>query len=356
MRIWLNKYFDFTKREFNGLMILMFLIGLTMIFPYGYGLIFPFQSDEVADQKAIQKLSFLTKEDPLVQEEDESAERGDKSAGKAFANDRKQIEKGTLFEFDPNLVSVKEWQRLGLSEKQGLVIIKYLSKGGHFNKAEDLKKMYTINPEMYARFSPYVRIGSKGADNKFDNTGNTKYNKTAKWTDYKKWPDTKNGSSNGNGAERANFAAGGKFFPTGNSKEYSAKPLKIIELNSADTTQLEEIKGIGPAFARRIVKYRNRLGGFYRADQLMEVFGLDSVKFQEIKGQVRVDASYLKKINVNTAVLEDFKDHPYIRYKQVNALIQYRKQHGNYGNIADVKKVAILTPEILTNLGPYLSF
>jgi competence ComEA-like helix-hairpin-helix protein len=86
------------------------------------------------------------------------------------------------------------------------------------------------------------------------------------------------------------------------------------------------------------------------------VFGLDSAKFEEIKNQISVNASELKMININTAKLEDFKGHPYVRYKQVNAIIEYRKQHGNYSNIADLNKVAILSQEMIERLAPYLTF
>lgn len=109
-------------------------------------------------------------------------------------------------------------------------------------------------------------------------------------------------------------------------------------------------------FANRIIKYRERIGGFYKKEQLMEVFGLDSVKYEEIKDQIVIDLTKLKRINVNTAEFADFKNHPYIRYKQVNALIQYRKQHGNYSNIADLNKVAILNQETINRLAAYLEF
>jgi competence protein ComEA len=110
------------------------------------------------------------------------------------------------------------------------------------------------------------------------------------------------------------------------------------------------------AFANRIVKYRARIGGFYKKEQLMEVFGLDSVKYTEIKDQIIVDVSKIKKININTVEIEDFKNHPYIRYKQVNALVQYRKQHGKYSNFADLNKVAILNQETIDRLAAYLEF
>ena len=176
--------------------------------------------------------------------------------------------------------------------------------------------MYTITEKMYERLSPYVRIEDKYA-------GNTKVPEKS-------------------------------FKNNVNSPVSSAR--KIIEMNGTDSLALIEIKGIGPAFARRIIKYRERIGGFYKKEQLLEVFGLDSVKYEEIRNQVTVDDQKLKRINVNAARLGDFNGHPYIRYEQVNAIIEYRKQHGNYSNIADLNKVAILDPETVEPLAPYLTF
>jgi competence ComEA-like helix-hairpin-helix protein len=130
----------------------------------------------------------------------------------------------------------------------------------------------------------------------------------------------------------------------------------MVNINLADTAMLDEIRGVGPAFARRIVKYRDRLGGFYQKEQLMEVYGIDSLKFEEMKAQVLIDASAIVKININKADFEALKNHPYLKYKEINAIIQYRKQHGNYNNMDDLKKVLILSPKTLIALAPYLIF
>jgi DNA uptake protein ComE-like DNA-binding protein len=206
------------------------------------------------------------------------------------------------------------WQRLGLSAKQSAAILKYVTKGGRFRKKEDLLKMYTISPKLYEALAPYVNIVPAAA--------------------------------------RPGLYE--KSVPS--RPEIERKATRIVELNGADSALLCEIKGIGPAFASRIVKYRTRLGGFYQKTQLMEVFGLDSLKYREISGQVSIDQELLRKISINTAVFEDLKNHPYLRYKQINALIQYRKQHGNYSNIADLTRVLLLSPETIDRIAPYLVF
>ncbi|MES2418472.1 MAG: helix-hairpin-helix domain-containing protein [Bacteroidota bacterium] len=218
--------------------------------------------------------------------------------------------KSRLFKFDPNLITVDQWRQLGLSSKQAQAIINYLNKGGKFRQVADLKKMYTISPKMFERLQSFIQIATRESEIK----------------------------------------------PVIATKTEAKKESIIVEINRADTLSLDKIKGIGPAFARRIVKYRERLGGFYQKKQLMEVYGLDSLKYEEIETQLWIDASAIRKININTADFETLKNHPYLKYKQINAIIQYRKQHGNYKDAADLKKVLILTPETIELIAPYLIF
>lgn len=312
MKNWLNTYFAFSKREFNGLLTLIVLIVLISVVPYTYGLIMPGPDDSSAEQRAIKKL--ILNEVPALNYSGEK--QVFKEAHPATAH--------SLFYFDPNTASPMDWQKLGLSAKQSASIIKYVAKGGKFRKREDLQKLYVISNDMYKKLAPFVQIAVTAdkniADLKLD--GAVKY-----------------GGVQDHGRP-----------------EYKKSKSTIIEVNGADSAALDLIRGIGPAFASRIIKYRERIGGFYNKEQLMEVFGLDSVKYNEIKSQIAINQALIRKININTAAFTDFKDHPYIRYKQVNALIEYRKQHGNYSNIAELNKVAVLDHETIVRLAPYLTF
>ncbi|MEO6852242.1 MAG: helix-hairpin-helix domain-containing protein [Mucilaginibacter sp.] len=135
-----------------------------------------------------------------------------------------------------------------------------------------------------------------------------------------------------------------------------AAPGVIIELNAADSAKLTELNGIGPSFAKRIISYRKRLGGFYRKDQLMEVFGLDSSMYSDLKGQVSADPSRIRKINVNTATFEALSRFPYLSYKQANAVIRFREQHGDYEALTDLKNIAIMDDKTLSKIAPYIAF
>jgi DNA uptake protein ComE-like DNA-binding protein len=130
----------------------------------------------------------------------------------------------------------------------------------------------------------------------------------------------------------------------------------VIELNSADSAKLTELRGIGPSFAMRIIRYRNRLGGFCHKEQLKEVFGLDSVVYAGLQSQVRVDPLHIKKILVNSVTFSGLSRFPYLSYKQMNAIIQFREQHGDFTSLADMKNIAILNKGILRKIEPYISF
>lgn len=130
----------------------------------------------------------------------------------------------------------------------------------------------------------------------------------------------------------------------------------IIELNTADSAKLTELTGIGPSFARRIVNYRELLGGFYRKEQLMEVFGLDSDRYAGLQAKVKVDISHIRKIHINKVTFDGLKRFPYLSFRQMNAIIQFREQHGEYQSIDDMRNIAILNEEVLKRIKPYISF
>ena len=130
----------------------------------------------------------------------------------------------------------------------------------------------------------------------------------------------------------------------------------VIEINTADTTHLMELEGIGSVFARKIVSYRQRLGGFYRKEQLLEVFGLDTEQYDGLQQLVTVDTTRIHKININKVSFDELRRFPYLSYKQMNALIRFREQHGDYEYFADLSRIAIMDQATLKKIKPYITF
>src|SRR3546814_26349 len=202
------------------------------------------------------------------------------------------------------------------------MIKNYEAKVGHFWKKADLAKIYAINESDYARLEPYIDI------------------KQVKRVE----PPT---------VAVSHRDSGGRAIPP--VAPPAAPRVLHIDLNDADSIELQYLPGIGPVFASRIVRFRDLLGGFHHVSQLMDVYGFDSLRFAELRPHVYVDTALVKKIALNTAEYQRFRDHPLINHKLANAIVQYRKQHGPYSAIRDLLRIAIMDEQIFLKIAPYLT-
>lgn len=301
----LKEFFGFNKKELNGLLVFCFLMLVVIVAP-----LFPWKTSGPSDNDQSFKNEIAAFKASL---RDRPHRHSFDFNGKERTSYKKSVERAHYFHFNPNHLSVAGWQELGLKEGQIRVIKNYEASGATFRTKEDLKRVYSISNTDYARLEPYIDLPDK---------------------------------SSGGQWHRLKY-----FRPAG-----LRRPRILVDINSADSALLETISGIGPVLASRIVRYRERLGGFYRKDQLMEIYGIDSTRYLGLKDQLSVSPFTLRKLNVNTATFSDLKRHPYLTYKQMNAIIQYRRQHGPYRTVDDLKKIVILNEEILRKIAPYLIF
>lgn len=130
----------------------------------------------------------------------------------------------------------------------------------------------------------------------------------------------------------------------------------IIELNTADTTILKKVPGIGSSFAQRIIKFRDLLGGFYSVSQLSEVYGIDSDRYEAMKSWFIVDSTLVRKLTVNQYPTDSFPRHPYLSFRQARAIIQLRQQHKNLDSWNNLRLLEEFTETDRQRLEPYLSF
>jgi competence protein ComEA len=310
---WVKDYFTFTKKERIGIVTLITLILIVYLFPILLPPKFAAPTDkEVAEFTALAK---AFKVDSIHEETKESVH----SAGERPLNKTVQRE---LFEFDPNLISENEWRRLGLREKTIRTINNYISKGGQFRKPKDLEKIYGLAAADYRILEPYVRIGGTPVHRRYK----------------EKWIDS---SGEHKTASHQHF-----------EKESN---ISIVELNSADTVDLIKLPGIGSKLARRIINFRDKLGGFISVEQVGETYGLPDSVFQSLKPFLVLGNQEIKKININTADVNTLKVHPYISWAIANALIAYRIQHGPFADVSDINKISALNADQIKRLIPYLS-
>lgn len=303
----IKDYFSFNKSERNGIIILLIILILVILIPFSFPYFIKNESPDFSSFK--KEIDAFEKS---MKQNENTGYKYDTSYAKDF--DYSNIDKSTAetqlhpFIFDPNGLSEEKWKEIGLTDKQIKTIKKYEAKGGKFYKKEDLKKMYSISESEYEVLEPYIQI----ADN----------NKT-KTTE----------------------------------KKYSAyvKNTEIIELNSADTSDLKKLEGIGSTYAKRIIAYRTKLGGFSKKEQLLEVYLMDSIRYTGFSDFVSVNTFLITKINVNTATFDELKTHPYIGYNIALSLVNMRQAQGKFSTVADIKKSVLVTEKIFEKLSPYIS-
>jgi competence ComEA-like helix-hairpin-helix protein len=133
------------------------------------------------------------------------------------------------------------------------------------------------------------------------------------------------------------------------------RPGQRLELNRADTLELRRIRGIGAATSRRIVDYRQRLGGFLRTEQLLEVYGMDSLTYEVVLKYLTLDTGFVKPLDVNGLDLEGLADHPYVGWNLAKKIVAYRRQHGPYTRGVDVLGILALDSLDRYRLAPYLA-
>jgi len=214
-----------------------------------------------------------------------------------------KIKKDSLFLFNPNDLNDDGWLALGLSQGKLKVLRNYQKSGGYFKQKQDLQRCYAFGDEFYNTIKEYVIIPKP------------------------KPPEPK-----------------------------SHKPItqnQIIELNQADSLELISIKGIGPFYAKQILKYRKQLGGFINYEQFTEIWGLENLELKDFKQQTSIDTLYISKTNINTAAIEDLRNHPYLNYKQAKMIVNYREQHGNYQHLKDICKIKPINLELFRKIAPY---
>jgi competence ComEA-like helix-hairpin-helix protein len=312
---WINTakdYFTFSKKERNGIIITLVLCALiTLIFNY-----FPLPKTNVstgAFQKDLAqlKISIDTSHNTYAyQHENNDAEN---YRPKNYTDNNGV--KAELFEFDPNTLDAEGWERLGVREKTINTIHNFIAKGYRFRKADDIRKIYGLRSEDADRLVPFVRIVEVQSAKK-----------TSVNTNYTTFAD----------------------------KPADIKKARIIDINTADTSDFISLPGIGSKLAGRIVNFRQKLGGFSSVEQVAETYGIPDSTFEKIKPRLEVKSLSIKKININTSDANELKSHPYIKWNIANAIINYRNQHGAYKSIEDLRKIEILPDEVFNKIAPYL--
>lgn len=297
-------YFTFSRGERNGIIILIILILILIFAPFIYRSFI--KSSPISNSNSLSKAdsffaSLSIKPDESIKNSINTIENEEIAAQKSIK----------YFSFDPNTITVEELVQLGLSVKQANVIERYRSKGGRFFSPKDFSKVYVIDSITFKKLNPWIKIDLQAIN---------KQSKSRKDT----------------------------------ITNINKDPI-IVELNSTDTVNLVKIKGIGKAYARRIIAYRNLLGGYINIHQLKEVYGIKAELIDAISPFIIVDSTKVRLINLNLISYEELKKHPYISDYQAKAIIYYRNKVGSIKNANELIANKILPYDKFKNIRSYLT-
>lgn len=323
---------DFKKGDRDAIILLVVAIIICL-------LVFPFINDWMGTDTGLSEKAREYKEKKY-----EKRARKAKDGGYYYVPEKQ----GELFPFDPNTADSTQLLRLGLRPWQVKNIYKYRAAGGRYRKPTDFARLYGLTLKQYKRLEPYIRIEKEvmAAD------------------------------VYGSEAEEQR--------PTGADYPQKLRQGEQIDVNTADTTQLKRVPGIGSYYARQIVWKRSRLGAFVSAKQLLEIEGFPESALEYIKVSVSSGAntgavssdkattaladgksspnkqapapSGLKKIRVNHDDPRTMSLHPYMRYVQARDIFNYRRLRGNLTSPEDLKRLPSFSPADISRLTPYLDF
>ena len=243
------------------------------------------------------------------------------SSNSYYAVEGRAVER---FPFDPNTADSTQLLRLGLQPWQVRNIYKYRAKGGIYRQKEDFAKLYGLTVKQYRELEPYIRISSD-------------YQPAAILVETRESRDSRYSSDTRDSSLR---------YPV------KIKENEHVVLNTADTTQLRTVPGIGTYYAKEIVRHGQWLGGYVSVDQLDEIEGFP----QESKKYFVIQGASPKKLNVNKLTLQQLRKHPYINYYQAKTILDYRRLHGKITSLDDLRLSKDFPPEAIRRLEPYVEF
>jgi DNA uptake protein ComE-like DNA-binding protein len=355
-------FFYFTRSERSGIVTLVLFCIVLLVIPTFYRY---WQPSKTVDFSAFEQLIA-----------DTATARRPAAAPRA------------LFYFNPNTLPADSFRLLGLDERTAGSIARYRDKGGRFFAPRDFAKIYTLSTEDYKRLEPYIRI--PGAAKKVHRTQEAPARltwfdpnmityedlinlglpaKTAHiWVNFRKKGGVFRRPEDLRkiyGLSQAQYeqllpwvrmadAQAAPPAPPAPEKFASIKKTPIrLDINRANTADWEQLDGIGPAFARKITGFRDKLGGFVSIDQVAETRGLPDSVFQLIRPLLDWSPIF-QTIDINTADEAALNAHPYINFREARAIVSYRAQHGPFRQIEDLQRLHALPAETLQRIKPYL--
>lgn len=311
--------FLLTHEQWLGMAILVILVGVTLFFLHRFQP--PKESSiQVSDSTRTRFIAYQAQQDSIRKAQWK----------KKYPRDTIAIQ---MQVFDPNTADSSTLVHLGLKPWQASNMLKYRAKNGRYRKAEDLKRLYGMTDSMYHALQPYIQI---------DTLAITQFRDSLK-------------RSRRDTAIRDSVAQDTMPYYISHKRD------TVLNLRTADTTELMMIPGIGTYRAKQIVRYRKQLGGFTSVEQLREIKALqpllkDSLSADSLLAHFVLDSVIVEPLRVNSMHMERLQQHPYLSFEQAKAIYELRRRKIHLENIDQLQRLDGFTHQDWQRLSPYLNF
>lgn len=286
-----HAYFTFSKNERIALVVFILLMGAFIAAPYWYQKIMPVSAEE-------KNLRYQ-----LIQFAQDSVEAEVAESGFGTSANETNRPPIILQAFDPNLVKEADWIAMGIPPKTARIIRRYVTKGGRFIQPDDLTKIWGIRESDCKRLMPYMRIASTV---------------------------TTHPPAQSNQQERALY--------------------KAIEVNTADSAAWASLPGIGKVLSKRIIHYRQRLGGFRSIEELRKVYGLADTVYMKLLPYLRIQPTEKEKPNLNEVTAAQLANRAGIDRDIAEAIVVFRQQNGPFTNFNTLRQLVFVNDSLLAIL------
>lgn len=298
-------FYRFTKGQQKGVLALFILI---IVFQAMYFL--------------LMSVDFSTQEQQSQEEKEWLALQGQIEELKAKKGTAKEV----IYPFNPNFISDYKGYTLGMSAKEIDRLHKFRKTGKFINSAEDFKKVTKVSDSLLASLSPYFKFPD--------------------WVNKKQ--STAVAVSSSQNKEQRNS----QLSPLDKEKKVA-----VIDINDALEEDLDKAYGIGPAFAKKILRRRAQLGGYVSMEQMEDFIEFSPEAKKELKKYFAVTkAPEVNKINLNSASLNQLSYFPYFNKSIAKSIITQRSMKGKIGSVEELLNINGFPVDKIQIIALYLEF
>jgi competence protein ComEA len=321
---WLRRRFGFSRGETRGFVVLLLLMLGAAVLPVLLRPADPAYLPAADQQQLDAWAADLSKRLAFSDSMERQRYAGRRNYGADGASRYPVVAQVKLAPFDPNALTALDWEARGVPHFVAGRIVNYGQKAGGFRAKVQVQRIYGLPDSVYQRLAPFMQL-----------------------------PEALPG--------RPDYAAhsGNMPFASAAPSRFPRKPshLQPFDLNLADTTQLQQIKGIGRGRAKWIVLRRNELGGYVDEAQLADVFVLRDAPdlVDSLRKYTFVAPGFVPQtVNINSGTFDELWPHPYVGKPLARLIVAFRKQHGPYKTPEDLRQIKILKEESFAKLRPYV--